>query len=114
MEQSPEWCQVASEVPADSPSALGCGSELPTRGIEGRMPKSWSSLKQEASWAPSWASDSSLAPLLRPELLLSAVIGLEVKGPAQSQRTAALWNLGGPRPSPSLQLTPWQPLGHLW
>ena len=52
MEQSSEWCQVESEVLADSPSALGCGSELPTRGIAGRMPKSWSSLKQEASWGP--------------------------------------------------------------
>lgn len=77
------------------------------------MPKSWPSLKQEAFRAPSWASDSSLAPPLYPELS-SAVVGLEVRGPAQSQRTAALWNQGGPGPSPHLQFTPWRPLGYFW
>ena len=110
MVQSPEWCQVESKVLADSPSALGCGSELPTRGIAGRMLKSWSSLKQEASWAPSWASDISLAPLLyRAPLICNYRTGSErpCSKPEDCYPVES-------RPSPSLQFTPWQPLGHLW
>lgn len=112
LERSPEWCQVASEAPADSPSALGCRSELPTCAKEGRMPKSWPSLKQEAFRATSWASDSSLAPPVYPELS-SAVVGLEVRGLLKA-RGVLPCGIGGPGPSPSLQFTPWWPLGYFW
>lgn len=110
--------RVASSSTACLP--WDAGSELPA--LRGRrvMSKSCSGLKQGASWASSSASDPSLAPPPHPEFL-SPVVG-RLQQPSERPRALICKARGvlphgirgEPRPSPGLQFTPWQPLGHLW